>query len=561
MKPFTNDIKSYNVNVREDLIQELDNNITGFRDIKWRSVSKRFRNERSVKTIKYELAILITDCYWGHELRHNKDERYYSLYYEKLKSKLGKDYKKHIDTVFDVKHGVSISSFRKKDGSTSRYKLKPEVVEICDNIFRKNIKRHSIVDRDGKVMTKWVDYAVSSVNEKGEYQKKIDNKKYIKISPSVLLNKNNGTLLTHLFSDLYKYKTGRLSRGKVQKWIDIIESIGGDIEDGRRWSGERLIELHNSSLEIYNKMMLDITGDGSVGQTYKERNTGRLYAEGFGSLQGMMREQRRILMGGLGYYEYDMENAHYTILQQYYKMLSNKKLPRITKYISNTKGYRLRLEKETGNDYEVVKQVLISLIYGSGITHRHITIDGVSDMSGIYRTVSKQSKNKDEVEELWSKLVNHPIVLDLHTEVDTAYKMIKESWVTSRYRKNIIMKNMRKKTTSIYVDGGDTGRMKSKGMLLSHFLQGIESSILFGIIREEGYSFVMPHHDGWVSKMNWDTDRLSKLISLDTRKLLLDYNGIRGSFDIKIKKVELTDIIVGDWTEKILSKGVVDTIV
>ena len=80
MKPFTNDIKSYNVNVREDLIQELDNNITGFRDIKWRSVSKRFRNERSVKTIKYELAILITDCYWGHELRHNKDERYYSLY-------------------------------------------------------------------------------------------------------------------------------------------------------------------------------------------------------------------------------------------------------------------------------------------------------------------------------------------------------------------------------------------------------------------------------------------------------------------------------------------------
>ena len=81
-----------------------------------------------------------------------------------------------------------------------------------------------------------------------------------------------------MFSDLYKYKTGRLSKGKVQKWIDIIESIGGDIEDGRRWSGERLIELHNSSLEIYNKMMLDITGDGSVGQTYKERNTGRLYA-------------------------------------------------------------------------------------------------------------------------------------------------------------------------------------------------------------------------------------------------------------------------------------------
>ena len=343
-----------------------------------------------------------------------------------------------MDTCYDIQSGVAISSFRKKDGHTQKYKLKKKVRDICDSIFLGEIKKHRLLDRDGKVMTDWTDYAVSKLNEKGEFQQKVDNKKW-SFDSKVLLNKNNGTILTHLWSDLYKYKTGRLTEIEVSRWIDIITKAGGNINDGDRWSGDRLEELHRSSLEIYNKMMLDITGDGSVGQTYKERNTGRLYAEGFGSLQGMMREQRRILMGGLGYYEYDMENAHYTILQQYYKMLSNKKLPRITKYISNTKGYRLRLEKETGNDYEVVKQVLISLIYGSGITHRHITIDGVSDMSGIYKTISKQSKDKDEVEELWSKLVNHPIVLDLHTEVDTAYKMIKESWVTSQYRKNIIL--------------------------------------------------------------------------------------------------------------------------
>ena len=139
----------------------------------------------SVKTIKYELAILITDCYWGHELKHKKDERYYSLYYEKLKSRLGKDYRKVIDTCFDIKHGVSISSFRKKDGYTQKYRLKKDVKEICDKIFRKDIRQHSIIDRSGTIMTDWVDYAVSNSNEKGEFQKKVNNKRY-KFKPKVM---------------------------------------------------------------------------------------------------------------------------------------------------------------------------------------------------------------------------------------------------------------------------------------------------------------------------------------------------------------------------------------
>ena len=559
MKPFITSIDTFNTNVREDLIRELDNNIGGFRDIKWRSVSKRFKNERSVKTIKYELAILITDCYWGHELKHKKDERYYSLYYEKLKSRLGKDYRKVIDTCFDIKHGVSISSFRKKDGYTQKYRLKKDVKEICDKVFRKDIKQHSIVDRSGSVMTDWVDYSVSNTNEKGEFQKKVNNKRY-KFRPKVLLNKVNGTLLTHMFSDLYKWRTGRTSKNKVQKWIDIIESIGGDVEDKRRWSDDRLVELHTSSLEVYNKMMTDVIGVGYIGQTYKERNTGRLYASGFGSLQGMMREQRRILMGGLGYYEYDMTNAHYTILEQYYRMLSGKKLNRIRKYIKNTKGYRLRLENETGIEYQGIKQILISLIYGSGITHRHTFLNGRSEPSGIYKTISKQTQNKNEIEKLWSNLVDHQIVIDLHTEVDIAYKLIRQSWVETGSGKGRRMKNMFNKTTGLMVDDGNEIRNKSKGQLLSHFLQGIESRILFGIMVEEHYSFVMPHHDGWVSKFNWDTKKLNQLIQMDTRKMLYDYNGIKGSFDIQIKKVEMTDILIGDWTEKLVSKGVVDTI-
>ena len=545
-----------NVNVRQDLIVMLDANISGFRDIEWRSKSKRF-TKKDAKTIKYELVVLITDCYWGHELKHKDDERYYSLYYERLKDKLGKNYRKHIDIVFDIVGGVITSSAFRKDGSTQKYKLKKVVKDICDDLF-KNVKLHSLVGRTGKVMTEWVEYAVSKTNEKGEFQTKVDNKKY-KIPPTILLNKNNGTILTHMFSDLYKYKTGRLKRPQVKRWIDIIENTGGDIEKNPdRWSGKRLFKLHRHSLEIYNEMMIDIIGEGYVGQLYKEHDTGRLFGTGGCNLQSMLREQRRILMGGLGYYEYDMENAHYNILAQYYNMITGKKLKRITQYIENTKAYRNRLEKETGNSYDTIKTCLISIIYGAGISRMTYKDKDLA----IWEEIKEQTTNTKVAEKLWYDLTDNIIVKELYTEVDIAYRAIKQNWIETNSGWGRRLKNHSYKTTRIsYKDVYGEIRPKSKGKLLSHFLQGIEARILLGIIREEGQDgFIMPHHDGWVSKVNWDTNRLQELIGKDTRKMLLDYNGVRGSFDIPIKKVELTDIVDGDWKDLIIKKGVVSSI-
>jgi len=542
-----------NVNVRQDLIVMLDANISGFRDIEWRSKSKRF-TKKDAKTIKYELVVLITDCYWGHELKHKDDGRYYSLYYETLKDKLGKNYRKHIDVVFDIVGGVSISSPFRKNGSTLKYRLKKVVKDICDDLFKKNIKLHSLVGRTGKVMTAWEEYAVSKTNEKGEFQKKVDNKKYT-FSSKVLLNKNNGTILTYMFSDLYKYKTGRLKtkeeKEHVKKWIDIIKKAGGDINTNRRWDGDRLERLHQDSLEIYNEMMVDIIGVGYVGQLYKERNTGRLFGTGGCNLQGMMREQRRILMGGLGYFEYDMENAHYNILDQYYRMITGNKLNRITKYIQNTKGYRTRLEQETNNSEKTIKTCLISIIYGAGISRMTYKDEDLA----IWKVIKKDINHIKTAEKLWYDFTDNIIVKELYTEVDIAYKAIRHTWVETGSGKGRRLKNMSNKTTRMTYEDD---KPKSKGMLLSHFLQGIEARILLGIIREEGKDgFVMPHHDGWVSKINHDTDRLQDLIGKDTRKMLLDYNGVRGSFDIPIEKVELTDIVDGDWKDLIIKKGVV----
>ena len=202
------------------------------------------------------------------------------------------------------------------------------------------------------------------------------------------------------------------------------------------------------------------------------------------------------------------------------------------------------------------------MIYGAGIQNKHIFINGKNEDSGIYKTIGKEASNNVHKDELWNNFVSNKIVLDLHSEIDTAYKIIKESWIESGAGKGRRMKNMSNKTTAVFIEteNGDM-RTKSKGKLLSHFLQGIEARILWGIMNEERDSFVMPHHDGWVSKWEWDTKRLEQLISTDSKKMLLDYNNLQGGFDIKIKKVEMTNVISGDWTEKILTKGVVDTIV
>ena len=90
-------------------------------------------------------------------------------------------------------------------------------------------------------------------------------------------------------------------------------------------------------------------------------------------------------------------------------------------------------------------------------------------------------------------------------------------------------------------------------------MQGIEASLLMFVIEEEADKFIMPHHDGWVSLIDWDTDKLQQIVKIKSMKMLNDYNNIDGSFDIKITKKKINDIEKGDWaTEMLKVKSVKD---
>ena len=143
-----------------------------------------------------------------------------------------------------------------------------------------------------------------------------------------------------MFSDIYKYKTGRLGYSDIEKWLGVLDNIGADIDDDLRFGTDRLLELHTSTIEIWGQINIDIIGDGNIGMMYKERNTGRLYGVGKGNIQNKQKELRTMLLSGMGYYDYDMENARYTILGQYYKMISGETLS-INHYTKKTKEEKL----------------------------------------------------------------------------------------------------------------------------------------------------------------------------------------------------------------------------
>ena len=554
---------TYNTNITQKLVELLNDNIKGFREIDWWSRSKRFGKSVDVKTIKYELCVLISDMYFGHELKHRDDALYYSIHYKRAKELLGRDYRKYLDLVFRTKGGAKMSSWGKKDGSTLRWKLKDEVIDLCDKAYRQNKDVRSLVDKKGKLMTEWIDYAVSQYNEKGEVSKKVDTKFATKLIPQIELNKINCTLASHMFSDIYKYKTKRIKEADVRKWYGVLDRIGADINDDMRFGLDRLMDLHTKTIEMWGQLNIDIIGDGKLGMLYKKRNSGRLYAVGKGNIQTTQKELRTMLLSGKGYYDYDMENAHYTILGQYFSMISGRKLTAVNKYIKNTKQTRQAISINTGIRVDIVKRCLLGIVYGAKINDKTKVVDGKHTTTAIYDAILKQTNDRKTTDMLFTKLRNNKIIQSIWQDVDVAYKVIRKSWKTqySGGDKERMINMAECSTYTKEKNWKGEYQYKSKGRLLSHFLQGIEARILVDIILEEGNSFVLALHDGWVSRINWSVKEIENKISQHTRKMLLDYSGIKEAFEIKITKNELTDVIDGDWTETLIKDGVLEEIV
>ena len=118
-------------NIKEELLRALDTNVREFRDIRWHSRSKKYN---TIKDIKYNLLHIILNAYNGHIKRHKSDTDWQTFYSVKLRDTLGQEYDRLMSMVFDKRHpsnGVSLID----DKQTLKYKLKEEIIVICDKVY------------------------------------------------------------------------------------------------------------------------------------------------------------------------------------------------------------------------------------------------------------------------------------------------------------------------------------------------------------------------------------------------------------------------------------------
>lgn len=537
------DRKLVSTNIREELLVALETQIKGFADIVWISKSKTYN---TIKDIKYNLIQIVLLEYNGWRKKHNMDERYSSFSSKYLQGELGVHYEKMM-AMFFVKYHPNTKTSMVREKTTLKYKLKKEIIEICDKVYLGEYKLHGVITRGGKKLNTLPEYTIRGRLNGGVVAK---NRKNDQFKNYVSLNEDNMVLMLRMWRDLYRNRHGNKSI-KIKRWVNILKEVG---KDYREISDEGLDRRNKHAIELINNTLVDIVGQGRLLQLYTEKDSGRLYGDEKLNLQTLPREMRYIAMGGMNYYEYDIENCHYSIIYQLNQMWGGKPLDAINRYIKDTKETREAISKETGVDYNIIKTILIDLVYGAGIKqkHRYDKYKGKSFDNSILKTLLEYTNdNRDDAIKLFDTIAGNKRVSKIYDELESARKLLKSKYRIKTIRNKEYLENTIGKITSIL---DYRGEVRSRGAMLSHITQGIESAALRVILEEEGEYFVMPHHDGWVSMKDNNTDMLEALVRGKTAEMMRNYDGTDGHFSFTITKKKLNDITKGDWAEKITSR-------
>ncbi len=524
--------------IRKELDIRLSQEISAYKNIEWTISSKKYRD---VTEPKYELCLLVIQTMRGQGRKHKSDDKYVSFSSIQLRKKLGVDYIKVMDTCF-IKKKAGGGYDMKKDRVTYKYKLKDKVVDICKDVYsdKKIMAEH--IGRGGLDITK---NTIPTYTITGSKQgKEIYEYKKLKQFPSVVsLNDNNIRILLSVYADMFK-KYIQNEKVNVLDGEKLLLEYGWDIKTERNKNQQRFHNILEERLEKI-KAIVDMTHDTKLGigdmvQLYKQVDSGRYYLHGDTNLQTIPKEMRKIVMGGMGYYDYDIENCHYVLLNQLNKMYGGDTLTYVKKYINDTEAFRNKIGSELGLSVGLSKKILLMIVYGGGLTVRHRydkETGGNKDSAIITDLKIFYDDDNKLVDEAFDNIQNNKTIMGIYNDVKSARDLIladKDFYVT--YRGDEYFKNHINRRTLLY-----NGReKKSKGSLLSHMLQGIESYIL-DIAYEEDNNIVMWQHDGWVSKTNIDTENMGEIIS---RKLQYHFEklGYQGLMRISVTKEELSDI-------------------
>jgi len=254
----------------------------------------------------------------------------------------------------------------------------------------------------------------------------------------------------------------------------------------QRMSALRLLKLSRNTMCL-----------GQIPVLYEQKSTGRL-TEVLFSLQS---NEREVISAALhGMWDYDLQNAHFSIFSAWAKKLGHA-TPVVDQYVRHKAEIRIELRDHCQSNLDDIKQSLISLMYGAPL-----------NANPKFASIPKRLGVAE------AKLfISHPLVISLKKEISSIGKYIVEDTHTSR---GCYVNAMGIEPPSI------TGAT-AKFNLLSHALQGVEALALKTVVTEHQQDILLCMHDGWVSRTKLDRKQLQDSIFRAT------------GFDLGIEEVQL----------------------
>lgn len=201
---------------------------------------------------------------------------------------------------------------------------------------------------------------------------------FMDVIDGYLKNKTNLVQMVKMAKVLKKHPTGirKLTKERNQTVftnLKVCSEVHVNVEKllnlyhNKTW--EHDLEIKTQIFDLLSNCYYK-NGKITLPQVYVQHKSGRLYLDGT-SLQNVKKEIRRAAISG---YEYDIENAHYSIFYQLCQRFGIE-LPTIKKYIENKLEVRKSIAQEIGFSVSDVKTILISLIYGAGLNKPEIVDD------------------------------------------------------------------------------------------------------------------------------------------------------------------------------------------
>ncbi|MDI4633478.1 hypothetical protein J7U46_10495 [Pelomonas sp. V22] len=271
-------------------------------------------------------------------------------------------------------------------------------------------------------------------------------------------------------------------------------------------------EKHRRAARHLLKLSYNHVADGFVPVSYEQKSSGRLYMI-IGGVQTIHRDARNAAL--VGYWDYDIENCHFSILRQMAAAVGVPS-PTIDTYLANKRAIRAGLMAITNAPKDDVKEALIALLYGARLSHSTKTALG---------KLFKPSA-------LGSFLAD-PFVKALAAEIRAVRKAV---LATQSVRRGKVINAM-----GLEIDPAEA----DEGQVLCHLLQGIEAKALRAVLRQYGRHVLLAMHDGWVSCIELDSREIESLISKVT--------GYR--LELDAKRIAAPEIEYGNETVQFETPG------